>query len=767
MFVLRRTIAPVLHRFLRTRPASLATRRALSTAQCPRSFKTLNPVRGASVSMRWSSSDAKLVPQTLTEKIVQKHAHLDPGKRGAPRPGDYVSLSPSFCMTHDNTRAVMSKFKQVGATKVHSAAQLVYTLDHDLQNVSPANLKKYAEIEAFAAEQGVPFYPKGRGIGHQIMVEEGYAWPGTMVVASDSHSCTYGAVGCLGTPIVRTDAMAIWQSGRTWYQLPPVARLTLTGKAPAGVTGKDIILALCSIFPDDVLNHAVEIAGSPETLASIPIDSRLTISNMSVEWGALSCLFPVDETLEHWLRQKANEVALSPDRQTTKNRINHERIDELFANPPKADTDAVYAKQLYLNLSTLSPYVSGPDTPKVAAPLHELALKNIKIDRAYIISCTNARASDLSAAAQVFRDAAQANPGKKLRIADGVKFYVSAASALEQQTAEAAGDWQVLVDAGAEPMASGCAQCIGLGQGLLEAGEVGISASNRNFKGRMGSRDAQAYLASPEVVAASALRGTITGPGAYKVPANWSGVEYGYGTGEELGTENQLANFVQQLDSLVERVEAAAGETDKAQVEMLPGFPEKISGQITWLDSDNLSTDGIYPGSLTYRDDVTKDEMARACMQNYDPEFNAIARPGDILVSGFNFGMGSSREQAATAILAKEIRLVVAGTFSSTYARNAINNALINLQVPRLVERLRAHFNAGESSGAGKKALTHRTDWTLTWDIRHNTVEVQEGPNGTVWTEKVGVLPAPIQAIIAAGGLEALTRAEIAESRSN
>lgn len=270
--------------------------------------------------------------------------------------------------------------------------------------------------------------------------------------------------------------MAIWQSGRTWYQLPPVARLTLTGKAPVGVTGKDIILALCSYFPNDVLNHAVEIDGTAETLASLPIDSRLTICNMSTEWGVLSCIFPIDKTLERWLRQKADQAALD-DNDTTKQRINHERIDELFANPPKADRDAVYAKQLYLDLSTLSPYVTGPDSPRLATPLHELAPKNIKIDRAFLVSCTNARASDLRAAAKVFRDAAKANPGTKPKIADGVKFYISAASAREQQSAEAEGDWQVLVDAGAQPMASGCAQCIGLGPGLLEPGEVSTGST--------------------------------------------------------------------------------------------------------------------------------------------------------------------------------------------------------------------------------------------------------------------------------------------------
>jgi homoaconitate hydratase len=161
--------------------------------------------------------------------------------------------------------------------------------------------------------------------------------------------------------------------------------------------------------------------------------------------------------------------------------------------------------------------------------------------------------------------------------------------------------------------------------------------------------------------------------------------------------------------------------------------------------------------------------MARACMQNYDPDFGAVARPGDILVSGYNFGTGSSREQAATAILAKQIPLVVAGSLGNTFARNSINNALVGLEVPRLVERLRAHFSSkseekGDGELEGKPMLTRRTGWTLTWDIQRSVVEVQEGRDGTTWTEKVGELPATVQAIIAAGGLEAWTKAEVARS---
>ena len=276
----------------------------------------------------------------------------------------------------------------------------------------------------------------------------------------------------------------------------------------------------------------------------------------------------------------------------------------------------------------------------------------------------------------------------------------------------------------------------------------------------MGSRDAQAYLASPEVVAASALRGIISGPGAYQMPVNWSGVDCGFGTGVKRATEHELVNILQQMESLIERVEDAS----KPAVKILPGFPERISGEIIFCDADNLDTDSIYPGKLTYQE-VSKENMARACMQNYDPNFDSIAKPNDILVAGWNFGCGSSREQAATALLAKQIPLVVAGSFGNIFARNSINNALIGLEVPRLVERLRTCFSSPSSSvNARERQLTRRTGWTLTWDVKRSVVEVQEGEAGEIWTERVGELPANVQAIIAAGGLEAWVKEEVGKS---
>ncbi|KPM44278.1 Homoaconitase, mitochondrial [Neonectria ditissima] len=680
----------------------------------------------------------------IRRPIVQRYAVDTKGK--LVRSGDYISLEPERSMSHDNSHAIITKFKALGATQVKRPKHIVFTIDHNVQDTSQANLNRYSQIEAFAKQHGIDWYPVGRGIGHQIMVEEGYAWPGTMVVASDSHSTHYGAVGCLGTPIVRTDAASILGTSRTWWQIPPIARVTLKGTLPTGVTGKDVIVALCGLFKSDVLNHAIEFNGSEETMASLSIDTRMTISNMSCEWGALTGLFPIDHTLERWLRAKATEAAMLDglDERTTRQRITHERIDELFANPITADNGAQYAKQLYIDLSTLSPHISGPNSTKIATPLNELAPQKIKINRAYT---------------KVIKDAAEANGGSIPKVADDVQLYIAAASLPEQKAAEDAGDWQVLIDAGAKALPSGCAMCIGLGEGLLEPDGTGISSSNRNFRGRLGARTAHAYLASPEIVAASALSGIISGPGAYEVPADWSGVKYGFGNGAEPSTVNQLSNMVEQLESLIDGIESAGPDpstSKSAATQVLSGFPERISGEILFCDADNLDTDAIYPGRMTYQDQVSKADMAAVCMENYDPDFGASARPNDILVAGYNMGCGSSREQAATALLARQIPLVVAGSFGNIFLRNSINNALICLEMPRLVKRLRARFPSDS------RMPTRRTGWTLTWDVKNSVVEVREGDGGETWTEKVGELPANIQEIIAHGGLEAWVKGQVA-----
>lgn len=666
----------------------------------------------------FSVSSVFLRGQNLTEKIVQKYAIGVPdGKKVVS--GDYVTIKPAHCMSHDNSWPVATKFMGLGATSVKDTRQIVCTLDHDVQNKSDKNLEKYRNIEAFAKKQGIDFYPAGRGIGHQIMIEEGYAFPLNLTVASDSHSNTYGGVGSLGTPIVRTDAASIWATGQTWWQIPPVAKVELINSLPKGVTGKDVIVALCGLFnKDEVLNHAIEFTG--DGLAQLSVDYRLTIANMTTEWGALSGLFPVDDVLLDFYKQR---IAKLPQPHP---RVNEQTIGALAANRMGSDSDAEYAKHLVVDLSTLSPSVSGPNSVKVSNLLHDLSAQDIKINKAYLVSCTNSRLSDIKAAADVIR-------GHK--VAPGVEFYVAAASSFVQKEAEDIGAWQDIIDAGAKPLPAGCGPCIGLGTGLLEDGEVGISATNRNFKGRMGSKDALAYLASPEVVAASAVLGKIGGP-------------------EELDGRPVPQNPEVVREITTPTGSAAAAEETGGAVEVLDGFPKSIEGELILCNADNINTDGIYPGKYTYQDDVPKEKMAQVCMENYDADFYSKTKPSDIIVSGYNFGTGSSREQAATAILARGMKMVVAGSFGNIFSRNSINNALLTLEIPALINKLREKY-------AGLDELTIRTGWFLKWDVTKAMVSVTDKDGEVILSQKVGELGTNLQDIIVKGGLEGWVKAQL------
>ncbi len=595
---------------------------------------------------------------TLVEKIAARHADGLPAGTVV-RAGDFVSIRPRHVMTHDNTGAVIPKFKKIGATRIADPAQPVFAIDHDIQNVTPKNLEKYAKIEAFAGEHGVDFYPAGTGISHQVMVEQGYVVPGALVVASDSHSNLYGAIAALGTPVVRTDAASIWATGVTWWQLPKVAKVVLKGKLSAGVVGKDVIIALCGLFnKDEVLNHAVEFMGNG--VANLPMSARMTIANMTTEWGALAGVFPFDEVTVNYLRSRVGEFT-SPKRPgkrgpTSRSGYTNIEIDEWWKNRSDftADADANYAIELELDLATVVPHVSGPNEVKTMVSLPEMQRKHVPIQKAYLLSCVNARFEDLHDAAQVVR----ARGG---HVAVGVEFYLAAASAEVQAKSEKNGDWQTLLDAGAIPLPSGCGACIGLGRGLVQKGETAISATNRNFKGRMGDREALVYLGSPAVVAASALAGFICAPKDF--------AERAAGTA-------------------IRRAEKKAQST--GSVEIIAGFPSSVRGRVLFVDKDNLNTDGIYGSKHTYRDDMTPEEMAAVTFENYDPNFNALYQKGDVVVGGLNFGSGSSREQAATALKFKGIPCVIAASFSETYKRNAFNNGFVVFECPELVTHLRA-----------------------------------------------------------------------------
>jgi homoaconitate hydratase len=590
--------------------------------------------------------------QTVVEKIVA--AHMTSGPDRPLRAGDFVSVRPRHVMTHDNTAAVLNKFEALGLEAVGDAGQPVFALDHEIGNKSEANLAKYARIEAFAAKHQIAFYPAGSGIGHQMMVENGHVVPGSLVVASDSHSNMYGALGALGTPVVRTDAAAIWATSEFWWSIPRTVQVVLEGELRPGVNGKDVILTLCGLYNQgEVLNAAVEFAGPG--VASLSMDSRFTISNMTTEWGALVGWFPVDDVTLDFLAGRRDALL---GRSSDFARFSADDLARWRDAPPAPDADATYAARIELDLSAVAPHVAGPDTVQKTAPLPELQRREIAVHKAYLLSCVNGRYEDLAAAAELLE-------GNKL--AEGVELYVAAASREIEDRAKEAGIWTTFEAVGARFLEPGCGPCIGLGEGLLEAGEVGISATNRNFKGRMGSRDAACYLASPQVVAASAIAGTISGA----ADKTW----------DSEVPERRFAEL------------PAPTATESEAVTILDGFPRQLSGRLVYLPADNLNTDGIYGKDYTYREDMTREQMAAVVMENYDPGFVDATREGDLVVAGFNFGTGSSREQAVTALQAKGIPLVIAGSFSQTYLRNAFNNGFLCVELPELTRHLGQRFS--------------------------------------------------------------------------
>ncbi len=699
------------------------------------------------------------MPQTAIEKIVQRYAAgLEAGARV--HAGDFVRIRPKHVMTHDNTGAVIPKFKSIfvsetGGTPVppviSDPRQPVFAMDHDVQNTSPENLGKYAKIEAFAREHGIDYYPPGRGIAHQVMVEEGYVTPGSLVVGSDSHSNLYGAVAAVGTPVVRTDAAAIWATGETWWQIPEIARVELTGALPAGATGKDVIVTLCGYFnSDEVLNCAVEFTGAG--VASLSVEERMTIANMTTEWGALVGMFPFDDRLREFLSELAREFEENMARRAVPPRYTRADVDRWWSERASIEPDAgaFYSRVLTLDLSSVSPHVSGPDDVKTMTPIADFERSPLPINKAYLMSCVNARLEDLAAAAAVVR-------GR--RVAPSVEFYLAPASSRVKEDAERLGYWGDLLAAGAIELPPGCGACIGLGRGTLEPGEIGISATNRNFKGRMGSRDAKCYLASPAVVAASAIAGRVCGPESLQSITGETPVPLDVANTGETPAPLDVANTGGTPAPLRVRGECRVNSRPRrgsTAVTIRDDFPERITGRAIILPKNDLNTDGIYGKDVTYRDDITFEQQGAHAMLNYDPAFQRIARPGDIIVAGRNFGTGSSREQAATALASFGVRCVVAASFSQTYARNAYNNGFICIECAGLVDALMGRLADERAAGA---ITIPGPDLTLDF-----AASVARTPDGDF---DFPPLSPVAQELVSMGGAEAVIRARLADADRN
>lgn len=411
---------------------------------------------------------------TFAQKILAKKAGLDHVEVG-----QIVTVTPDFCMSHDNTAAISKTFAKIGVDRVKDPERFVIVLDHTV----PASTEKYAlghkEIREFVASQGIEhFYDGGVGICHQVLPEKGFALPGTLILGSDSHTTTYGAFGAFSAGIGRSEMAVLYATSKIWLKTPATIKIVVHGVLQESVTSKDLILKIIGdIGADGALYKSIEFSG--EAITEMSQASRMVISNMAIECGAKNGYIAPDDKTFRFLEGRA--------------------VREDY--PVYPDPDAQYESVLEFDAGAIGPQVAKPHTVDNVSPVEEVA--GTKIDQVLLGTCTNGRLEDLRLAAKIIS-------GKK--IAKGVRMLVLPASREVLLDALSEGLIDKFVRAGAMVLNPGCGPCLGAHQGVLAPGEVCLSTANRNFKGRMGSADAEIYLASPSTVAASALTGAITDP---------------------------------------------------------------------------------------------------------------------------------------------------------------------------------------------------------------------------------------------------------------
>lgn len=422
-------------------------------------------------------------PLTMTEKLLARASG-----NAAVKPGETVFIKVDLAMSHDAVAGPVARVfhKAFGETaRLWDADRVVLVADHFIQTHQVRTDTKapilHQEMVQFALQQGCHLFDvvspgEAAGICHVLLPEKGLIRPGMVVAGTDSHTCTYGAFGCFSTGVGTTDMANIFATGDMWVRVPPTVLFELTGTLPVHLSAKDIMLyILGQIGCDGATSKVMEFRGS--IIDQLPMEERMTLANMAIECGALCGLIAPDAVTEDYLRDRG---------QTELESIT-------------SDTDAEYERIYRFDLSHLQPQIACPPKPDQVVNIRDLG--EVAISRAFIGSCTGGKLYDLAQAAEVL--AGQ-------QVAAGVELFVVPASQEVRQRAEQLGYWQILEAAGATMLKSGCGACINAGLGGLGKQEVGIYATNRNFKGRSGDPTGQNYLASPRTVAISAVRGKIT-----------------------------------------------------------------------------------------------------------------------------------------------------------------------------------------------------------------------------------------------------------------
>jgi len=416
--------------------------------------------------------------QTFAEKILAKKAGLEKTV-----PGQIVEVTPDVALSHDNTAAISGIFKKMSGIKVFDPRMHAVILDHATPAAKTEHAENHRIIREFVKEQGIEhFFDAGRGICHQVLVEEGLALPGEVVLGSDSHTTHAGVTGAFGAGIGRSEMASIWALGMLWLRVPESLKIIAHGTLSPEVTSKDLALrAIADLGADGALYMSVEWHG--EAVEAMNLSERAVLPNIAAEMGAKNCYIPPDNKTFAYLERRAKRA-----------------YEPLYPDP-----DAHYSRIIEYDASTVEPMVACPHTVDNVKLVTEVAGRHI--DQAFLGTCTNARLEDLAAAAAILQ-------GR--RVAPGTRMIVVPASSEVYLDALKAGYIEIFVAAGAMVESPGCGPCLGNHMGVPAVGDVVISTANRNFQGRMGTRESEIYLASPQVVAASAITGVITHPHSLK-----------------------------------------------------------------------------------------------------------------------------------------------------------------------------------------------------------------------------------------------------------
>ena len=415
----------------------------------------------------------QLMSKTFVEKILSKKSGKDATR------GSILEIEPDLCMSHDNAGLVIKKFREIGRESVWNTDKILIILDHRAPAESIKTANEHKIIRDFVKEQCIEkYFEIGEGICHQLVVEKLLILPGQVAIGTDSHTTSYGSIGAFSTGIGATEMAVVWATGQIWLKVPESFRITIKGNLPAGVFSKDIILHIIGdIGCDGAIYKSLEFYG--ETVEKMSISDRFVLSNLSMEMGAKSAFVPFDKV--------------------TKEYVNKTGV--FLFEPVFADSDAYYEKAFEYDISNLEPQIAFPHSVDNVKPISKA--KRIKVNQVFIGSCANGRIDDMEIAAKILK-------GK--HIDKNVRLIIGPASKRIYSLSIQKGLFDIFLNAGAVIINPGCGPCLGAHQGIIGDGEVAVTTTNRNFRGRMGSTKGEVYLVSPATAAASAIKGEITDP---------------------------------------------------------------------------------------------------------------------------------------------------------------------------------------------------------------------------------------------------------------